>query len=263
MPESLDLHHTVHGPPEGPALVLLHGFPLSREMWRHQVDAFSRAGWRVIVPDLRGHGRTPVGNGATSIGEMAGDVARLVRTLSLSGFALGGFSMGGYIALQVARDMPERVRGLALVCTRAGPDTDEARKARVELAARVRREGVRVVADAMLPKMLTEATRRERPELAAEVHGMMMRTPQEGAAQALLAMAERPDQRPHLGELRMPALVVAAAEDPVMPMESAHRLSKGLPHAKLEVVPHAAHLAPMERPEAVNAALLAWLKTLG
>lgn len=262
MPDAVDLAYSIEGPSTGPVILLLHGFPLSKRMWRHQVKALAADGWRVVTPDLRGHGASPRPDESATMQRQAADVRRLADTLGLDAFVLAGFSMGGYVALQLALESPARVRGLALIDTRADADTDEARARRYATAEDVKARGVAVVADAMLPKMLTERTRGQRPELADEVRDMMMRAPQTGVVQALLGMAARPDQRPHLAKLQMPALVLVGSEDAVTPRDAAEVLAKGMPDARLEVIPDAAHLSPMEQPEAVTSALRRWLKPL-
>ncbi|HUR69367.1 MAG TPA: alpha/beta fold hydrolase [Candidatus Thermoplasmatota archaeon] len=255
----VDLPHSDHGPRGATAVILLHGFPLDHRMWRAQKEALEHAGWRVIVPDLRGFGKAPPGRGAPGMKEYAGDVLRLADRAGLSRFVLVGFSMGGYVALEVARQAPDRLQGLALVDSRAEPDSDEARAGRVKTADAVRAQGAQVVADAMVPKMLTAGA----PErLHAEVRDMMLAQPIEGIVAALHAMGARPDPRSGLPQLRVPTLLVVGEHDPITPPEASKAMAAAIPGARLQVIPGAAHLSPVEQPEAVNAALLAWLHEL-
>lgn len=256
----LDLPHSDGGPRAALPVILLHGFPLDHGMWAAQKEALAAAGMRVLVPDLRGHGKAPVGRGgAPGVGPMAEDVLRMADRAGLRRFALAGFSLGGYVAFEVFRKAPQRVAGLALVDTRAEPDSPEAKAGRTATAERVRREGMRPVADAMMPKMLTASAP---GEMLAWVEGTMMATPPEGAAQALLAMRDRPDSRPLLPEVRVPTVVVVGEEDPITPPEAARVLAEGIPGARLVVVPGAAHLSPVERPDEVSQALVAWARGL-
>lgn len=257
--ELVDLPHSDHGPRSARAVILLHGFPLDHRMWRAQKEALEAAGARVIVPDLRGFGKAPAGRGSAAMREYAGDVLRLADRAGVGKFVLGGFSMGGYVALEVARQAPERLAGLLLVDTRAEPDSDEARAGRAKTADNVRAGGVGVVADAMLPKMLTaDAPQR----LKDEVRDMMLSQKPEGVTQALLAMGSRADSRPLLPTLRVPTLVIVGQEDPVTPPEAAKVLAGGIAGARYAVVHGAAHLAPMERPDDVSHAIVAWLREL-
>ena len=255
----LDLPHSDAGPRSALPVILLHGFPLDHHMWAAQKDALAAAGLRVLVPDLRGHGKAPLGRGAPSVAAMAEDVLRMADRAGLRRFALAGFSMGGYVAFEVLRKAPQRVAGLALVDTRAEPDAEDAKAGRAATAERVRKEGPRALVEAMLPKMLTP----DAPaELRAQVERMMAGIPPEGAAQALLAMRDRTDARPLLPQVRAPTLVVVGEADPITPPDAARAMAEAVPGARLVVVPGAAHLAPMERPREVSDALVEWAKGL-
>lgn len=255
----LDLPHSDSGSRAALPLVLLHGFPLDHSMWAAQRDALVAAGFRVLVPDLRGHGKAPSGRGPATMAAMAGDVLRMTDRAGVRRFGVAGFSMGGYVAFELLRQAPERVAGLALVDTRAEPDSDEAKAARIQTAERVRKEGARALSDAMLPKMLTPHAQ---PEMRARVERVMLATPPEGAAQVLLGMRDRMDARPLLKAVRVPTVVVVGSEDPVTPPDAARAMAEAVPGARLVVVEGAAHLAPVERPEEVARALVEWARTL-
>src|SRR5581483_3057973 len=152
-----------------------------------------------------------------------------------------------------------RVVGLALVDTRAEPDSPEAREGRYQTAARVRKEGVSPVVASMLPKMLTPQAE---PALRAQVERAMRATPPEGMAQALEGMAERPDARPALAAIRAPTLVVVGAEDPIAPPDAAKAMADAIPGARLVVVPGAMHLAPLEKPSEISVAMVAWARAI-
>lgn len=255
--DAVDLPHSDQGPRSGIPIILLHGYPLDHRMWRFQAKPLADAGYRVLVPDLRGFGRAPAGRGAATMEAHVADVLRMADRAGLRKFVLGGFSLGGYVALDLARRAPERLAGLMLVDTRAEADSEETRVGRASSAERIRREGMAHVAEGMLPKLLTP---RADPTLAQEVRGMMLAAPPEGAVAALHAMAQRPDQRAALPAFRVPTLVMVGAEDPVTPPEAARAMSEAIPGATLRVIEGAAHLAPMERPQATLDAMLAWLR---
>lgn len=255
------LDHDDLGPRDGFPVILLHGFPLARGMWRHQAEALARDGFRVVLPDLPGHGRSASVD-ERSLATFAEAVLALADRLGLRRFALGGFSMGGYVAFEVVRRAPSRVAALMLVDTRAEPDSEEAQAGRHATAAKVRGQGAGVLVDAMLPKLLTERTRQEDPALADEVRRMILATPPEGAARALEAMAKREDQRVLLRELRVPTLVVVGEADALTPPSAAQVIADAVQGARLVVVPGAAHLTPMERPEGVTEPMRALLRGL-
>jgi pimeloyl-ACP methyl ester carboxylesterase len=258
--EALDLPHLDKGPhTAAPPVILLHGFPLDHTHWAPQVQALEAAGVRVIAPDLRGLGKAPLGKGPATMALHAADIIRLADRLGLRRFSLAGFSMGGYVALELARVGGDRLAGLALVDTRAEPDSPEAAKGRVETAAKVRTIGMQVMVDAMLPKLLTKDAP---PALVDQVRRVILAQRPEGCAQCLLGMAERIDQRPHLSRIRVPTVVVVGAEDAITPPEAARVLAEGISGAHLVTVANAAHLTTLERPDAVNAAMVDWARKL-
>lgn len=248
----------------GPPLLLVHGFPLDRALWRAQLDALGGEA-RVVALDLPGFGATPAesdGRAPTTMEAYAEQVVAVADALGFVRFALAGLSMGGYVALAVARRHPARLAALALVDTRAEADAPEARPGRLKNADRALSEGTAFLADEMLPKLLAPATLSGRPELVAAARAMVERTSAAGAAAALRGMAERPDARPDLGRIAVPTTVVVGAEDSLTPPELARALATAIPDAELVVAPGAGHLTPIEAPDAVTAALRGLLARL-
>ena len=254
-----DLAHAVLGPREGPAILLLHGFPYDRAMWRFQLGPLTTAGYRVVVPDLPGFGRSE-GTAMQSMDAVAKDLVRLLDRLHVSRFVPVGFSMGGYVALAVAAQAPERLLGLALVDSRAEPDSPEAKAKRDATIADVQAHGTRGLAAGMMAAQLTEATRKEERLLAEEVRTMMLRQPKAAVAAAQGAMRDRPDRRDLLPKLGCPVLAVVGEQDAVTPPAAAKAMAEAARDGEVVVVPGAAHLSPMERPDEVNEALLGWLR---
>ncbi|MFJ8111233.1 alpha/beta fold hydrolase [Streptomyces sp. NPDC096132] len=236
-------------------LVLLHGHPFDHTMWAPQLEAFS-AGRRVIAPDLRGYGASPVVPGITLLSDFAQDVASLLDELKVEAFVLAGLSMGGQIAMDFSGRFPDRVRGLVLADTFPAPETPGGRRARNEMADRLLAEGMRGYADEVLEKMVAPYAD---PAVKAHVHRMMTSTPPEGAAAALRGRAERPDYRGTLTGLTVPALVVVGADDEYTPVSDAEAMHAALPDCVLHVVEGAAHMPNLERPQDFNAALAAFL----
>jgi pimeloyl-ACP methyl ester carboxylesterase len=124
------------------------------------------------------------------------------------------------------------------------------------MADRLLAEGLRGYADEVLERMVAPSAS---PGVKAHVHGMMTAASPEGAAAALRARARRPDYRPLLPRVRVPALVVVGADDTYTPVSEARALHTALPESTLHVVEGAAHLPNLERPEAFDAALAAFL----
>lgn len=258
----MELAYEEAGNREGPPLVLLHGFPLDRRQWAPQVGPLTEAGYRVVLPDLRGHGRSTTPDGIITMTQCALDVLALCDRLGLERFTLGGFSMGGYAALELARHAPDRLEGLLLADTRADPDTSDARAGRLNLARTVEAQGMAPLIEAMMPKFFTAATRQDRPDLVERVLGIMRTTKPHNAANALRGMADRRDQRDLLPRLDVATLVLVGAQDPLTDVAASRAMHERLPRSEFHVVEDAAHLAPMERPDDVNARLGRWLGTL-
>ncbi|PRX49257.1 pimeloyl-ACP methyl ester carboxylesterase [Prauserella shujinwangii] len=243
------------------SLVLLHAFPVDARMWNEVREPLVQR-TRLITPDQRGLGRTalPETDREPSLDDAARDVLALLDKLELDQVILGGCSLGGYVTLAVLRAAPERIGGLVLIDTKATADGEEARRARLEMADRAEAEGISGwLADAMLPKVLGETTRRTKTDLADQIRELVEAQPAAGVAWAQRAMAARPDATDVVREAHVPALVVVGEEDTVTPPEAARELAGALPDATLTVLPGVGHLTPLEDPDGVAKAILDWL----
>jgi pimeloyl-ACP methyl ester carboxylesterase len=247
---------------QGPPVVLLHAFPLSRLMWRPQADAL-RDAYRVITPDLRGFGSSLAFPGAPSVEQLADDVAALLDELKVEEpVALGGLSMGGYVALAFARRHAARLRGLVLADTRAEADDEVARANRERLIVFAADNPAGAVLEQMLGKLLGEQTRQQHPEVVEQVRAIAGAQAPAGVVQALQALRDRPDAGPSLGAIRVPTLVLVGRDDALTPPALAESLAARIPGARLEVIDGAGHLSNLERPDRFNAALRAFLDGL-
>jgi pimeloyl-ACP methyl ester carboxylesterase len=247
---------------DGEAIVLVHGHPFDRSMWGPQADHFSRSGYRVIAPDLRGYGESTVVPGITPLETFARDIAGLLDHLELGRVVLGGLSMGGQIVMEFHRLFPDRIRALVLADTSAPAETPEGRVMRTDMADRLLREGMAGHAGEVLPAMVAPANIQALPAVARHVLGMMTGTPAEGAAAALRGRAERPDYVETLTRVAVPALVVVGGEDRFTPLGDARLLHDRIPDSTLVVVDGAAHMPNLERPTEFNAAVESLLATL-
>jgi len=246
---------------KGPAVLFVHGYPLDRTIWAHQVASLE--GFRRIAPDLRGMGQSDAPDLGYSMGMYAADLAALLDTLEVDQVVLCGLSMGGYVAFEFLRRWPERVRGLVLLDTRAGPDSAEGKRARDAAAAVARERGAEAIAGAMLSQVLAAETTTRLPEMAERVRALMAATPVAGVVGALAAMRDRPDSTPLLPTLTdLPTLVIVGEHDELTPPEQARAMAGAIPRARLVVVPGAAHLPPLERPDETTRMLREFLTTL-
>ena len=244
----------------GPALLLVHGFPLDHTMWREQVDDLAQT-FRVIAPDLRGFGRSDVSTGTVSMRQMADDLAMLLDALGLrEPITLCGLSMGGYVAWQFWRRYADRLERLILCDTRADKDTEEMARGRLETAERVLAEGPAVVAEGMLPKLFADVTVKTQPALVEDMRRVMLATAREGIAAALRGMALRDDMTAVLGQVNTPTLVICGQHDAISRVEEMRDIARQLPQAEFVEIPDAGHMAPLEKPELVNAAIRRFLQ---
>ena len=255
------LNYADDGP--GPVVVLLHGFPLDLSMWDAQRETIGSM-YRVIAPDLRGHGRSAAPDGIYPIDDMADDVVELLDALRITEpIVLGGLSMGGYVALSLAARYPKRLRGLMLMDTRASADSAEAAQVREDLAREVDATGdVSPVVASMLPKLFGVSTRANRPDVIDEMRQVMAKTPARAVSGTLRGLAARPDRTADLARMSLPTLVLTGAEDALIPLEETRAMASAMPNAELVVIPDAGHLAPLENPAASNAAILRFLGSL-
>lgn len=239
----------------GNPVVLVHGHPFDRSMWRPQVERFGRD-HRLIVPDLRGFGASTVVPGKTTLDVFARDVADLLDRLGVDRFVLGGLSMGGQIVMDFYRQFPDRVHGLLLADTFPGAETPEGVRARNAMADRLLREGMGPYADEVQWKMVAPGNDSE------HVMRMMKNAPPEGAAAALRGRAERPDYTGLLREISVPTLVVVGRLDEYTPVAEAQRMHELIPGSDLAVIDGAAHMPNIERPAEFNAAFARLLNTV-
>lgn len=246
----------------GDPLVLVHGHPFDRSMWRPQVELLAEAGWRVITPDLRGYGSSAVVPAVTGLETFARDIAGLLDHLGQPRAVLGGLSMGGQVALEFYRLFAGRARGLLLADTSAPSESHEGAQNRLETADRLLREGLHRYTDEMLSKMLSPRTIRDRPEVAEHVLAMMRGTSPLGAAAALRGRAARPSYVELLPRIAVPTLVVVGDQDELTPIAEAELIAARVPGATLEIIQGAAHLPNLERPAEFNAALTRFLESL-
>jgi pimeloyl-ACP methyl ester carboxylesterase len=248
----------------GIPVLFVHGFPLDHTMWQAQLTGLEVPN-RLIAPDLRGFGKSSAPQSpynCYSMDAYAWDLRNLMDALKLQQVVMVGLSMGGYITFAFHRLFPDRLKGIVLVDTRAGADTQEKRDKRMADIAKARSDGVKAIANGMLPKLFSPHTRKNNPALVGKVRDMMARQPLEGVAGALQAMAYRPDSTPGLPSISVPTLVVVGADDELTPVRDAMEMAENIPNSRLVTIPKAGHLAPMERPDRFNRALRGFLAEL-
>jgi 3-oxoadipate enol-lactonase len=243
----------------GPVLLMLHGYPLSLEMWRPQVD-FLSASYKVITFDFRGHGQSDPAPSPYTMNLLASDCAAVLQVLGVERPAVVcGLSMGGYVALAFYREYPSLAGGLILTATRAGADSPEGKINRDKAAALAVEKGTDVVIEGMLPLLLAPKTYDERPGLVRDVEAIMGQTSLEGMVGALMGMKLRPDSTPFLREIAVPTLIIHGADDQIIPTSEPESMHASIPGSTLEIIPDSGHLLNMEQSQLFNQAVQGFL----
>lgn len=248
---------------DGLPVVFLHGFPHDRTLWTAQRASLAPHA-RCIVPDLRGFGQSST-HGPFSMDQYADDVVGLLDWLAIESAVVCGLSMGGYVAMALWRRHPDRARAFVFCDTRLGADSEEGQRRRDELAALVKRDGARAIADAQITGMVGPTTRERRPEVMATLRAMMGRQSVAGIVGALQAMRDRPDSRDTLRTISVPSLVIVGEDDVLTPIKEARAIAEALPsvaRVRLEIIAGAGHVPCLERPAATTHALSDFLSTL-
>jgi 3-oxoadipate enol-lactonase len=259
MANTVTLHYSEAG--QGTPVVLLHGFPLTGAIWHEQQRQLSDQ-CRVIVPDLRGHGQSPVPSGVYDMELMAGDVLALLDSLGIKQAIILGHSMGGYVTLALWKLAPERFRALGLVASQAGADSDEGRQARYKLAEKVGAEGSQVVAEAMIPKLFAPPLAAKGPILE-QVRQLILHTQPVGIVGTLKGMAVRPDSMGILPKVSVPVLLLMGDQDQIIPPAKAEAMAAVLPRVTHKIVENAGHMPMLEQPQATTAAIRDFVTACG
>lgn len=232
----------------GSPVVLLHAFPAHHGLWLPAAQALSTR-YRVILPDLRAHGESGVGEGPATMEKHAADLVRILDHAQVARAPFAGVSIGGYVLFEFWRRYRDRVTALILCNTKAQPDTPEARAGRLQAAADVLERGTEPFIDSMLPKLMGKTTHATRPDLVDGARQMMLKMSPEDIAMVQRGMAERPDSRPTLKTITVPTLLVTGDEDTLTGVPEAELMRQNIPGAQMRVISHAGHFSVWEQAE--------------
>lgn len=233
---------------DGPAVVLLHPFPLHHEFWLPVAETVS-ARYRLILPDLRGHGESEVGGGPATMEKHASDVARVMDDAEIGRAPLIGVSIGGYLLFEFWRKYSGRVAALGLWNTKAPADNVQAQAGRLQAAKDVLEYGTEPFFESMIPRVLAQTTRDTRPDLVEGALRMMRKMSPQDVAQVQRGMAERPDSVETLQTVNVPTLLITGDEDASTGVKDAELMKQHIPGSQLRVIPKAGHYAAWEQPE--------------
>ena len=255
------IHYVSQG--SGMPILLLHGYPLSGELFARNRDALAGAGYRVITIDHRGYGKsTAPDSDPGSLDTYAKDALGVLDALKIQKAVIGGMSMGGPIAFEMYRQAPERFSGLILIDTLANPAGIVEQHIWKGMAQKASTYGPQSLAPELLKDMLTGQTRMNRPGDAKILTGIVSQASVAADVAGATVLATRPDSIPTLKTIRVPTLILEGLEDTVYPPEFSMKMQQNIPNAKLVIVPGAAHAAIFEKAGAMNAAIIDWLRSV-
>ena len=246
---------------DGPPVVLLHPFPANHEFWLPVADALS-ARYRVILPDLRGHGDSDIGEGPATMEKHASDIANVMDDADVGRAPLIGVSIGGYALFEFWRKFRGRVAALGLCNTKAPADTPEARAGRLQAANDVVDRGTEPFFESMIPKLMGKTTREMRPDLVDGALRMMRKMSPEDVAQVQRGMAARPDSVDTLKTINVPSLLVTGDEDILTGVNEAELMRRHIANSQLRVIPKAGHYSPWEQSQDATKILRQFLDSL-
>jgi 3-oxoadipate enol-lactonase len=249
--EPAALRWRADGPAGAPVVVLGASMGTTGSMWARQLPALAER-WRVVRYEHRGHGGSPAPAGPYRLDELGRDVLGVIDQLGGGPVAYAGVSLGGMVGMWLAANHPERVARLALVCTSAYLPPASGWTDR---AATARSQGTGALAPVVVGRWFTPPFAADHPEVVAEFTDGIAGVDDEGYAGCCEAIAAM-DLREQLGRIQAPTLVLAGADDPSAPPEHAEVIGGGVRGARVEVLDRAAHLAAVERPEAVTRLLV-------
>lgn len=236
---------------EGAPVVLLHAFPANHELWLPAAQALITR-YRVILPDLRGHGNSGIGEGPATMAKHAADIASILDHEDVGRAPLIGVSIGGYVLFEFWRKYGGRVAALGLCNTKAQADTVEARTGRLQAAADVMERGTEAFFESVVPKLIGKTTQLSRPDLVEGALRMMRKMSPEDVAQVQRGMAERPDSVETLRTVNVPTMIVTGDEDILTGTAEAEFMRNKIAGSQLKVIAKAGHYSPWERPEEVS-----------
>jgi 3-oxoadipate enol-lactonase len=243
---------------EGPPVLLLHPFPANHEFWLPVANALSTR-YRLILPDLRGHGDSGIGEGPAMMEKHAADIFRVMDDAEVSRAPLVGVSIGGYALFEFWRKHRDRVAALGLYNTKASADAPDARAARLQAANDVIERGTELFFESMIPRLLGKSTRELRLDLVEGALRMMRKMSPEDVAQVQRGMAARPDSVDTLKTINVPTLLVTGEEDILTGADEAQLMHQHISHSHVRVLSKAGHYSPWEQPEEVGKVLRRFL----
>ena len=232
-------------------IIFIHGFPFDKSSWKPQMD-FLKTTHRVIAYDIRGFGKSTVGDEKLSITLFADDLIHLMDMLQISKAIVCGLSMGGYILLNAIYRYPQRFAAIVLAGTQCGADRPEARSKRRKAIVDIETDGLIDFADNFITSVFSEKFLMSENEQTSEIKDTILNTSVNTVTQTLNALAIRWETCSTLNEINVPTLILCGSKDVVTPPAKAKYLHTEIENSVLQIIESAGHLSNIEQPEKFN-----------
>ncbi len=260
--DKFNLYFKTEGDPQGIPIIFIHAFPMTHAMWEPQLKALPSK-YFGLAYDIRGIGKSPVGDGQYTMEMFVDDLLALMDHLKISSAVLCGLSLGGYIALRFAEKFPDRLKGLVLCNTRSEADTNEGKLNRAESIKTIKSEGgLSAYAKKFIPNTLSSETKRDHPEVLDLLNKLMVSQSPLGVCGAQLAMISRTDTTEFVSHISCPSLVIHGEEDALIPINQAEKMSQRIPNCRLVALSKTGHISNLENPKLFNQALFEFLEKI-
>jgi len=255
------IDYTLDGVRTGLPVLLIHGFPFSKEMWKPQIEIL-KEDYYVLSYDVRGHGASDVGNGQYTIEYCVDDLIGLLDNLKIPQVVAVGLSMGGYIALRAIERNPGRFKGLVLCDTRSEDDSNEVKIKRAVQARNVKIYGMRKFAASFLPTILYDETLKNNSDAVELLRKIMEKTSPDAVAGILIALGGRTNTTRSLSNIKVPTLIMVGQYDELTPPSFSLSMKEKIPNSEMHLISNAAHISNLENAEEFNRYLLRFLEKI-
>ncbi|MGK0297870.1 MAG: 3-oxoadipate enol-lactonase [Gammaproteobacteria bacterium] len=251
-----------HDSGSGKTILFLHSFGHNKNLWYPQLTHFRELGYRVIAPDMPGHGNSSFHPESHTVDLMAQSYIEFLNEINVENAVVAGISIGGYIALRMWARNSSVMSGLIMICSKAEADSDEIKERRRAQIENIEKNGLEAFVELTGPKRVAPKTVEEKPWVVDWIKMMNYTVSAEANAKTLEAMAIKEDDTHTLETIDVPALILSGSNDIFIPSDSPYNMEKGIKNAVHHVVEDSGHVASLENPTSVNAHLEEFLKNI-
>lgn len=241
-----------HDSGTGTPLLFLHSFGHNKNLWYPQLTHFAELGYRVIAPDMPGHGESSFDPENHTVDLIGQAYAEFLDQLGIDKAVVAGISIGGYIALRMWARRPDLLSALIMICSKAEADSEEIKERRRAQIENIHKNGLENFIVTGAPKRVAPKTAAARPWVVDWIKMMNFTVSAEANAATLEAMAIKDDDTDTLRTINVPALILSGNDDIFIPKDSPHNLEKGISNSVHHAIQDAGHVASLENPTAVN-----------